>query len=52
MSWHKKMKDYLISKASEIEKILHVVETSEDAPAGIKDLILRPSLAMAPPALQ
>ena len=42
--WHKKMKDYLISKASEIEKILHVVETSEDAPANVKDMTLRPSL--------
>ena len=45
------MKDYLISKAPEIEKILHVVETSEDTPAGIKDLMLRPSLATTPPAL-
>ena len=45
------MNDYLISKASEIEKILHVVETSEDAPANIKDMTLRPSLAMISPAL-
>ena len=39
------MKDYLSSKASEIEKIFHAVETTEDVPANIKDLTLRQGLA-------
>ena len=51
VNWHKKMKDYLISKAPEIEVLLHAVESLEDAPAIFKELAVRQSLAATPPAV-
>ena len=39
--WRHTMRNYFISKAPEIELILEIAESSEDAPAKVDDLILR-----------
>ena len=44
VSWHKRAKDFIISRSSEIEAVFNSVEASEDSQAMLSDLRVRSSL--------